>query len=149
MKKLALTLSLVAVAVGAWRLLRTDRPDTKLLFDRYWVDHMPRDPKEKFQAVFVSGEYPVGNFATRTAWTGQWEGFHYHIVPREEGTFDIILPVTNEQQRVKFTARRCNENGFNYCLEISGCSRGVKKYYSKKEWDRKGAALDAARTSLF
>ena len=133
MKKLAL-LGILVAGVLVWRARTTDAPDPKLLFDRFWVDHATRDIREQFQALYVSGEHPVGNFSTRTTWTGQWEGFHYHVVPREDGTFDALFPNTGETQRIHYTARPCQENGFDFCLDISGSSRGVKRYYSRKAW---------------
>jgi hypothetical protein len=129
------------VAVGAllvglivWRAHANDAPDAKLLYDRYWVDHEPRGIHEPFQGLYVSGEHPVGNFAARTVWTGQWEGFHYHVVPREDATFDALFPNNGEIQRIRYVARRCQENGFDFCLEITGSSRGVQRYFSKKAW---------------
>jgi hypothetical protein len=108
------------------------------------VDHAPSGPEDKFQAVWVNGERPFGNFATRTVWTGQWEGFHYHIAPREDGVIDFLFGATNERQRVRYTARACNENGFDFCLELSGTSRGLRHYYSKKEWQVHAGELDRA-----
>ncbi len=134
MKKLAIGLLLVVVGGAAWRAHRSDAPEAKLLFDRFWVDHEPRDPAEKFQVLFVNGEQPFGHFAHRTFWTGAWEAFHYHVVPREDGVIDFLFGATGERQRVRYTARRCSERGFDFCLEIAGSSRGVKRYFSKKEW---------------
>lgn len=136
MKKLALGMILLVGGSVAWRMARSDAPDAKLIYDRFWIDHEPRAPKEQFQVLFVNGEFPMGHFATRTMWTGVLEFFHYHIAPREDGVIDFLFGNTNERQRVKYTARRCHENGFDYCLELAGTSRGVKRYYSKKEWDR-------------
>jgi len=135
MKKLALGMILLiggALGVRAWR---SDAPDPQLLYHRFWIDHEPRAPKEPFQVLFVNAEFPMGHFATRTMWTGALEFFHYHIVPREAGVIDFLFGHTNERQRVKYTARRCHERGFDYCLEIAGTTRGVQRYYSKKEWD--------------
>jgi hypothetical protein len=149
MKKLAVVVVLVVVAGWTWRALRrSDASDGKLLFHRFWVDHEPRAPKEQFQALFVNAEHPFGHFATRTMWTGQWEGFHYHVVPREEGTIDFLFGATNERQRVRYTARRCTENGFDFCLEITGSSRGARRYYSRKEWAVDSDDLETTRNLL-
>ena len=112
----------------------SDAPQPKLLFDRFWVDHQPREPQEKFRVVFVSGREPFGQFVDRTPWTGAFELFHYHMVPHKDGVIDCIFGHTQERQQLSYTARPCHENGFDYCLELSGTSRGVKRYYSKKEW---------------
>jgi hypothetical protein len=142
MKKLTLALSLLLVAGLGWHRLRSDTPDGKLLFDRFWVDHQPRNAEDNFQVLFVATEEPFGRFVTRKFWTGQWEAFHYHVVPREEGSLDLIFGATRERQRVRYAARPCHDNGFDFCLEISGSSRGVRRYYSRKEWQSKSGELD-------
>ncbi|MGZ3425921.1 MAG: hypothetical protein ACXVCV_04685 [Polyangia bacterium] len=143
MKKLVLGITLVLLCVVGWRAYESDAPDATLLFHRFWIDHEPRDEHEKFSVFFVNGEIPFGHFGTRTMWTAQLEFFHYHLVPREAGTIDLLFGATRERQRVHYVARRCNERGFDYCLEIAGSSRGVQRYYSKKEWEIKsGESLD-------
>jgi hypothetical protein len=147
MKRLTVALLMVAAGAMGWRALR-ERAEPKLLFDRFWIDHNPRDYKEQFLGLHVSGEYPVGNYSTRTTWTGRWEGFHYHVVPREEGAMDLMFPATNEHMRVKYRAWRCHENDFDYCLEISGSSRGTKRYYSKKAWETRSDDIAATARLL-
>jgi hypothetical protein len=144
MKKLALSLSLVGFGIVGWRTIRHDAPDAKLLFDRIWVDHQPRDQADTFQSLWVGGAQPFGNFATRNIWTGQFERFHYHVAPREDGVLEFLFGATNERQRVRYTARTCNENGFDLCLELSGTSRGLRHYYSRKEWQPNAGDPDSA-----
>jgi hypothetical protein len=134
MKKLALGMILLVAGGLAWRARRSDASDPKLAFDRFWVDHQPQNMEEKFQVFFMNSDFPFGRFVTRNTWTGAFEEFHYHVIPREEGVMDFLFGSTREIQRVRYTARRCNENGFDFCLDIAGSSRGVKRYYSKKEW---------------
>jgi hypothetical protein len=143
-KKLTAVIVVLAAVGALWRMRASDAPEPKLLFDRFWVDHEPRQPGEKFKVMFVSGQEPIGRFVDRTPWTGAFELFHYHMLPREDGVMDMLFGHTNERQRVRWSARRCNENGFDYCLDVSGTSRGVKRYYSKKQWDaRSEADVDA------
>jgi hypothetical protein len=134
MKKLALGMMLLVGGGLGWRAMHNDAPDPKLIFDRFWIDHMPRSPDEKFQPFFINSEVPFGRFVVRTQWTGAFEEFHYHVIPREPGVLDLLFGATREIQRVRYTARPCHENGFDYCLDLAGTSRGVKRYYSKKEW---------------
>jgi hypothetical protein len=143
MKNLLVSVVLLLIGGVAWRVVKHDAPDAKLLFGRFWVDHEPSDDQEKFQAMLVDGEHPFGHFATRTMWTGQWEGFHYHLVPREDGVIDLLFGATRERQRVRYVAHRCSEGGFDYCLDVTGSSRGVRRYFSKKEWEvRPGESVD-------
>lgn len=136
MKKLLL-LGVVGLIGGTlWLARQHDAPDSKLVFDRIWVDHQPRHPKDSFQVLFILGDRPVGQFAVQTPWKGRWEGFHYDVVPRHDGDLDLIFPDSGERQHVHLRARRCNENGFDFCLEVSGSSRGARRYFSRREWAR-------------
>ena len=75
-------------------------------------------------------------------------------VGRVPGRVDVApvptkVSATSEQQRVargvsavqpvreKLTvdARPCRDNGMDFCLDVTGSSRGVKRYYSKKGWE--------------
>jgi hypothetical protein len=136
MKKLAYSGVILGVLIFWWQ----HDSDSKLAFDRFWIDHMPRAGGEQFQAFVINGEHPFGHFAVQTEWKGQWEGFHYHAVPRT-GDFDLIMPASNRRERVHFHARTCNEEGFDYCLEITGGSDGPRRYYSKRAWDREETAM--------
>jgi hypothetical protein len=146
MKKLVLGVTLMGLLGGlGWRAWRSDAPDATLLFHQLWIDHEPRDENDKFSMLFVNAEHPFGHFGTRTMWTAQLEFFHYHVIPKEPGVIDFLFGATRERQRVRYTARRCNERGFDLCLDISGSSRGVRRYYSKKEWRvEKGETIDQA-----
>ena len=134
MKKLAFSGMLLGIVIFWWQ----HDSDSKLTFDRFWVDHRPTSANDPFNAFMVNGEHPFGHFAVQTAWRGQWEGFHYHAVPRT-GEFDLIFE--NQRERVRFKARTCSENGFDYCLEVTGSGHGVQRYYSMRAWDREETAM--------
>lgn len=138
MKKLAIAALACVLFAVAWRARSSDG-DTQLLYDRFWVDHAPRDAKERFYALVVSSKHPVGHVAEQTQWTGRWEGFHYHVQPRDESALELIYPHRGDREVVRFRARRCSEKGFDFCLETDGGSRTARRYYSKKEWQVGGA----------
>ena len=148
MKRLFVVGALLIASWLGWSALRDNDQDTRLIYDRFWVDHLPRAEKEQFQALFVSGESPVGSFSVRTGWTGRWEGFHYHVVPRADGVLDLLFPESKEIERVTFRARRCSDDGFDYCLDVSGSSRGARRYFSRKEWQSRSDSAAEARRLL-
>src|SRR4051812_18235132 len=104
MKKGAWVLGLVVVAVLGWRTMR-GRPDPKLAFDRLWVDHRAATRDETYDAVLIDGAKPWGTFGTRTWFRGQWEAFHYHVVPRQPGHLRITYPATDQREEVDVVAR--------------------------------------------
>lgn len=144
MKKALLAIALLgSVGYGAYRLI--DRDDTtakpadseQLVLDRIWIDHMPRNDRDMIQVFAAISEEPFGVFQASSTWKGQYELFRYAASGSE---LRITYPQTNERETVKHKARRCNDNSFDYCLELDGGSRGVKKYYSRKGWEIDGAS---------
>jgi hypothetical protein len=148
MKKLTIALLVVAAAGALWRARTSDAPNPKLVFDRFWIDHEPKSATEKFKVFFVDGGEPFGRIVDRTWWTGVWEGFHYHVVPREPGVIDAYFGNTGDWQRLRYVARPCHENGFDFCLELEGNARGAHRYFSKKEWGAHAADLDRLAEQL-
>src|SRR5688572_9077896 len=135
MKKTALILALTATAAyGAFRLFGSD--DTKpapvvtdgeqLVLDRIWIDHMPRNDRDTIQFFAAISEEPFGVFQAASSWKGSYELFRYQASGSE---LRIVYPQTNERETVKHKARRCTDNGMDFCLELDG-GKGVKKYYS-------------------
>jgi hypothetical protein len=49
------------------RAITHDAPDSKLIFDRFWIDHEPRTKHETFLAMWVMSEQPVGRFVPTSA----------------------------------------------------------------------------------
>jgi hypothetical protein len=143
MRKLVIAGMLLTLGTFAWRASR-DSPDAKLVFNRVWLDHLPRGETDRFHALIIGTDRPIGHFAEQTPWTGQWEGFRYDAAGGE-GQLDLRFPASGKRERVTFKARRCDEGGFDYCLDVTGSSRGPTRYFSKKQWGRpNGDAIDPA-----
>ena len=47
----------------------------------------------------------------------------------------VVYPQSNDSETVKVRAWPCRERGMDYCLELTGASRGVKRYRSKEGWE--------------
>ncbi len=136
MKKL-LVIALVSIAgVAVWRSHTTSQVSAqqtkKLLQDRVWIDHIPRNDRDMVNVFAMLTEEPVGVFQAASAWRGNYEGFRYEVKGDE---VRALFPQSGDKERWTATATKCDANGMDYCLEISGASRGVKKYYSRKGWE--------------
>lgn len=128
----------VAVAVGRWRSTSEPAADPKrLIANRIWLDHIPRSDKDTVQAFFANSKEAVGVFAASSQWRGSYELFRYEA---HGGELRVVYPQTGEREGVRAKARRCTEQGMDFCLELEGTSRGVKKYYSREGWE-----VDTAR----
>lgn len=136
MKKALLVLAAIGAAgYGVARYQSAAAPvpahNAGLAQDRIWIDHMPRGERDKFHMFAMISRHSFGVFEIRSAWTGTFEGFRYEA-NRDE--VRAVFPQNGDRETLKIDARKCNEQGMDYCLEISGNSRGVKRYVSKKEW---------------
>jgi hypothetical protein len=139
MKKLLVLAIVSVVAVGGykWRSSSPSSPsntslDNKLAFDRVWIDHVPRGERDVINVFALLTDQPFGVFQATSAWKGNFEAFRYEA---NEGEVRILYPQSGEREKTKVRARTCNEGQMDYCLELEGASRGVKKYYSRKGWE--------------
>lgn len=110
--------------------------DASLTQDRLWIDHMPRNERDMIQLFAALTEEPIGIFHHGSQWKQSFELFFYESHGNE---FRLHYPQTGEKEKVKAVARECHEREMDYCLELSGNSRGVKKYYSRKGWEIDGS----------
>jgi hypothetical protein len=130
MKKLLLVALLAIAGVTAWRM--HDAPGRGLLQDRVWIDHVPRNDRDVINVFVAVSDQSVGAFNQASAWRGAYEGFRYEASGDE---LRLLFPQTGDRERVTAKARKCDVGGMDYCLEVSGSSRGVKRYYSRKGWE--------------
>lgn len=136
MKKLVLLAILGTVAIASvWSWKRTSEPvaiDNKLIADRIWIDHLPRNDRDTVNVFAMLSEHSVGVFQATSQWRGNFEVFRYEA---SGGDLRMVYPQTGDREKARTKARRCNEGGMDFCLEIDGASRGVKKYYSQEGWE--------------
>jgi len=132
MKKLTLIVVLVGLAVVAARALRSDAPDEKLVFDRIWLDHLPANDRDMVHVFAVLRDDGFGVFQSTSRWKGEHELFQNE--PRG-GKLVVFYPQSRQREEITYRAGACDGGEFEYCLELKGASRGVKKYVSKKGWE--------------
>jgi hypothetical protein len=145
MKKLILLAVVAVVGVGVyrWQTRSAEVPgDASLIQDRLWVDHMPRSERDSINIFAALTEQPVGVFQETSVWSGKYELFRYEAHGEE---LRIVFPQNGDNEKVRAKARRCNEGGMDYCLELSGSSRGVKRYYSREGWEIGSLADEEAK----
>ncbi len=130
----ALAIALVAWPRGEKAL---DRPDDTLAYDRLWIDHMPTSQTEFVDILFMSTETKprLGVFQHTSVWRGAYEVFVHERLG--DGRLRLTYPQSRKSDEVTLRARRCDEKGFDYCLEVRGAAHGVGRYYSQRDWGRR------------
>ena len=140
MRKLIVLLLIVIGVYFLWRWWNgpdqsvADRGQ-KLFYDRLWVDHLPKDERDELQAFAAITDEPIGIFQKASAWRANYELFRYE--PAGDGKATLLYPQTREKERIAYRATQCNEKGFDFCLEVTGNSRGTRRYFSQKGWELK------------
>jgi hypothetical protein len=136
MKKQVLLVAMVAVAaVSVWSWRHSSAPAVsanRLLADRIWIDHVPRNETDTINVFAALTEHSVGVFQATSQWRGNFELFRYEASGPE---LRLVYPQTGDREAVRAKARKCTEHKMDFCLEIEGASRGVKKYYSREGWE--------------
>ena len=156
MKKLLVLAVVSTCAFAGWRVLRGEdgasndsagaAHEDKLVLDRIWIDHMPKHDRDQISVFVAITDEPIGVFQTASTWKGHFELFRYEAHGDE---MRILYPQDSDRERVKTKARKCSHGDFDYCLELDGSSRGVKRYYSRKGWEIDGTPTpDALRARI-
>lgn len=141
---LVIMISVVALSVWSWRRGGEPvPPSNRLLADRIWIDHVPRSDKDTINVFAVVTEHAAGVFQATSQWRGSFEVFRFEA---NGADLRLLYPQTGDREAVRAKAKRCTEQKMDFCLEIEGASRGVKKYYSREGWEiRPGRDLDAVK----
>jgi hypothetical protein len=132
-KKPLVILGLVVVGVLAlakWEM-GSDRnvSEPGLVLDRIWIDQLPSKPKDTANVFVAVTKQSFGVFQSGSQYKGSYEVFNHKASGDE---LRIVYPQTDDKETVKARAWKCNERGMDYCLELSGSNRGVKRYRSRR-----------------
>jgi hypothetical protein len=137
MKKLLILILLILGAYLFWRWWSADAGTAdrgeKLVYNRVWVDHLPKSDTDTVQLFAAITDEPMGIFQASSGWKGAFELFRYES--HGDGKIIFFYPQTKEKERAGYRATACSEKGFDFCLELQGVSRGTKRYYSQKGWE--------------
>ena len=141
-KAVLLVIAVVVAVVSLWSWKHAARPgENRLVADRIWIDHIPRSERDTIRVFAMVSEHSIGVFQATSQWRGAYEAFRYEA---GGGELRLVFPQTGDRETVRAKARRCDEGGMDFCLELDGASRGVKRYYSREGWEIRGARdLDA------
>ncbi|MDB4961100.1 MAG: hypothetical protein JWP01_1099 [Myxococcales bacterium] len=149
MKKTLLVLALVSTGTyAAWRWQSSPEPKAAASVtatDRIWIDHLPTSERDTFHVFAAITEEPIGIFQATSQWKGNFEMFRHET---HGDTIKAVYPQDKSREEIKVKATECKElREMDYCLEMHGASRGVKKYYSRKGWEIDGVhdAAELAR----
>jgi hypothetical protein len=147
MRKTWLVVGALSLAgVGAWRVhhhhsdasITSDTTGTtaatgaKLVQDRIWIDHLPRNERDTVNAFLAISSESIGVFHSGSAWHGQFDMFRYEAHGNQ---LRAVFPQTGDREQLRTGARECDDSGFDFCLEIKGSQHGVARYYSMKGWE--------------
>jgi len=146
MNKALIAVAALGVTAGAWHWRSSGSDDTattsKLAFNRLWIDHMPKNERDTVQVLAMFDPDAVGIFQAASMWRGAHELFKFEA---NGGDLRIVYPQTGDKTKAKVKAKKCNDNGFDYCLELDGAGRGVTKYYSYEGWELDGMTAVGAK----
>jgi hypothetical protein len=136
MKKLVMVAVLAATTYGGvkWKQQHDGR-GRSVAMNRFWVDHLPTNERDRFNVFVVNTPEGLGAFAEETQWKGQIERFRFDV---HGNTIQAVFPWTVTREDFKVVAKPCHEQGMDYCLELTGSGHGVNRYYSRVGWERKG-----------
>lgn len=153
-RRTKLSLSALALILLAWwlwpqsdsaRESAQSADDLAPLANRIWIDHIPRNERDKVE-LFVMFEDPtVGGFSRSSAFEGDWTSFEWSL---ERGLrFHMLQAQKTHKVSAKITkGAQCAP--FDYCLRLEGAPRAAKRYGSMEDWVITGGAEQNPRAML-
>lgn len=135
MKKAMIVIGIGVVGVGGWRWHHANvRPAAGLAYNRMWVDHMPQNESDAFDALVLDWPEGLGASGKESRWHGEVERFYFDA---EGNTVRAVFPWSSDREQVTIHAASCNEHGMDYCLDVTDSKHLVTRYYSRAHWGRK------------
>ena len=104
----------------------------EFLFERPWLDHLPKDEHDKYQALLFDKEN-FGVTLQATAYRGQWELFLFKVKGKR---MQILFPHDRRKAETGFAITDVQERNFDLALRIEDGPFGSKTYYSWKKFRR-------------
>ncbi len=130
MRKVLVAAAIAATGYGVWHW-QAEPATRDVVRDRLWVDHVPRSERESFKVFVVMKDRPFGAFHDGSLWKGSYERFRYEM---QGSQIRMLFPQNGDRENVRLNVSRCDQDGMDYCLQLDGSSRGVKRYYSREDW---------------
>ena len=121
MKKLLAVAMVSIVAYSGWQLRGKTSHREATVVDRLWLDRLPHTERDTINIFLALTEEPIGGFHALSMWKGSFENFRYELSGDE---LRVVYPQTGERDRVRVKLAACDRDGFDYCLELKGASRG-------------------------
>ena len=107
-----------------------------VLVGRVWLDHVPTKPDEHcdlFVTVAADGGKGNGVFSRASQFEGTFSVFEWK--EPQAGKLEIVLLQEKSKHTLKYEAKACDKDGFDYCLELTGAPKGPRQYVSKRGWE--------------
>ena len=141
MKKLLVLAVLVTTAFVGWRWRGDDAEPARsgLVFNRFWVDHMPQGEKDTVRVFALWVPESFGVFADQNHWRVELERFRYEA---SGDRVRAIFPLSGDREEITVKAARCREADFDFCLDVQGSKHGATRYYSRLGWERKDRSVE-------
>jgi hypothetical protein len=143
MKKLLVLAVLATTAFVGSRWMRSDGDAeparSGLVFNRFWVDHMPQGEKDTVRVFALWVPESFGVFADQNHWRVELERFRYEASGDQ---VRAIFPLSGDREEITVKASRCREADFDFCLDVQGSKHGTTRYYSRLGWERKDRSVE-------
>jgi len=146
MKKLIVLAVVATTAYAGWRWQHEpEAAPQNLVYNRFWVDHMPQGEKDTVRVFALWVPESFGVFADQNHWRVELERFRYEA---EGERVHAVFPLSGDREEITVNASRCREADWDFCLEVKGSSHGATRYYSRLGWERKDRSVEQFAAEL-
>jgi hypothetical protein len=101
-----------------------------LLFERPWLDHLPKDEHDRYNALIFNHE-GVGATVNASAYRGQWELFLFKV---KDNKLQVLFPHDKRRAATSFKISPVRHKTFDLELRLEDPPVGPKSLYSWKKF---------------
>ena len=107
-----------------------DAEDPSLIQGRMWVDKAPANATDRVQGIVMVPVVGRGAFSNSSRYDLHVEVFEYE---RDGTKVKLKFPQSDKTAEFSYSIKKCNEKGFNLCLDLDKNPwGGPKRYYAKR-----------------
>lgn len=118
----------------------SDGEARRLLVDRSWIDHNPRDKADRIYVYRFTPSMGGGVFQDRTLFVGSFELFFFTV---EGSTLRFLFPQNGDKREATFRIEKLPRTGrddFDLRLTLTNSPRGPAVYYGWSDATRSSGA---------
>ncbi len=104
------------------------------LENRIWIDHLPKNEKDKFSVFYLVTEDEIGVFSEQSAFTGSFDLCGIITAPTKSEV-GLVMLQSDKKFKLSFKVEKAEKSEFDFKTTLTNTPRGPTVYFSMEGWE--------------